>query len=86
MTMRAVCPCIWPVACCLWQLLCGNAGTCFLPLLTAGLSVARVGAIEDGCLVLHGADIVDGSPVLDIKPYLPYVDSVPSAWAPSWVR
>ena len=60
--------------------------TSFLPLLTAGLSVARVGEIKDGCLVLHGADIVDGSPVLDIKPYLPYVDSVPSAQAPSWVR
>ena len=54
--------------------------------LTAGLSVARIGEVKDGCLVLHGADIVDGSPVLDIKPYLPYVDSVPSAQAPSWVR
>eukprot|EP00891_Asterochloris_glomerata_P002146 jgi/Astpho2/2146/e_gw1.00040.230.1_t len=54
--------------------------------LPIGLSVARVGAIEDGCLVLHGADLVDGSPILDIKPYLPYVDSVPLAWAPSWVR
>lgn len=51
----------------------------------AGLSVAAVIGIEDGCLVLGGADIVDGSPVLDIKPYLPYVDSVPSAQAPDWV-
>lgn len=25
-------------------------------------------------------------PVLDIKPYLPYCDSVPDAVAPSWVK
>lgn len=25
-------------------------------------------------------------PVLDIKPYLPYCDSVPDAIAPSWVK
>ena len=31
--------------------------------------------------VLHvrGADLVDGTPILDIKPYLPYVDSHPDA-------
>ncbi len=32
-------------------------------------------------LILHlrGADLVDGTPILDIKPYLPYSDSLPSA-------
>lgn len=31
--------------------------------------------------VLHvvGADLMDGTPILDIKPYLPYVDSYPEA-------
>lgn len=31
--------------------------------------------------VLHvvGADLMDGTPILDIKPYLPYVDSHPEA-------
>lgn len=30
---------------------------------------------EDGCfLVIEGADILDGTPVYDIKPYLPYCD------------
>lgn len=48
-----------------------------------GLSVvelARYGR-EDGRLVLHlrGADLVDGTPVLDIKPYVPYADSIPTA-------
>ena len=36
--------------------------------------------------MLGGLDVVDGSPVLDIKPYLPYVDGVPGATAPHWVR
>ena len=39
-----------------------------------------------GVLVLGGADIVDGSPVLDIKPYVPFCDSLPHATAPDWVR
>ncbi|MES9970137.1 MAG: tRNA (N6-threonylcarbamoyladenosine(37)-N6)-methyltransferase TrmO [Candidatus Thiodiazotropha sp.] len=30
-------------------------------------------------LHLAGIDILDGTPVLDIKPYLPYVDAVPDA-------
>lgn len=38
-----------------------------------------------GVLVLGGVDIVDGSPVLDIKPYVPFSDALPCATAPSWV-
>lgn len=37
-------------------------------------------------LRLRGTDLVDGTPVLDIKPYLPYTDSLPlakGAFAPS---
>ena len=30
-------------------------------------------------LVVGGADLMDGTPIYDIKPYLPYVDSVPEA-------
>ena len=35
--------------------------------------------------VLHvaGADLMNGTPILDIKPYLPYADSVPEA-SPGW--
>jgi tRNA-Thr(GGU) m(6)t(6)A37 methyltransferase TsaA len=32
-------------------------------------------------LRLRGADLVDGTPVLDIKPYLPYADALPEAQA-----
>ena len=30
-------------------------------------------------LLVSGADLLDGTPILDIKPYLPYVDSHPDA-------
>jgi tRNA-Thr(GGU) m(6)t(6)A37 methyltransferase TsaA len=32
-------------------------------------------------LRLGGVDVLDGTPVLDIKPYLPYADSIPEATA-----
>ena len=49
-----------------------------------GLSVVRLVAVERDerhgmVLRVSGADMVDGTPVLDIKPYLPYADSVPEA-------
>jgi tRNA (adenine37-N6)-methyltransferase len=48
-----------------------------------GLSVVRLDRVElaDGAvrLWLSGVDLVDGTPVVDIKPYLPYVDAVPEA-------
>jgi len=50
-----------------------------------GLSVVELIGIEPGEqgleLLLRGADMLDGTPVLDIKPYVPYVDSVPQARA-----
>ena len=48
-----------------------------------GLSAVELGAIErrDGRLLLElrGVDLLDGTPVLDIKPYVPYADSIPDA-------
>jgi len=32
-------------------------------------------------IYVSGGDFLDGSPVLDIKPYIPYVDAIPSATA-----
>jgi tRNA-Thr(GGU) m(6)t(6)A37 methyltransferase TsaA len=49
-----------------------------------GLSVVALEKIEtDGGVRLHvrGADLLDGTPVLDIKPYLPYADSIADARA-----
>ncbi|RYY77208.1 MAG: tRNA (N6-threonylcarbamoyladenosine(37)-N6)-methyltransferase TrmO [Gammaproteobacteria bacterium] len=48
-----------------------------------GLSVVKLESIEisNGKILLHlsGVDLLDGTPVLDIKPYVPYVDLVPEA-------
>ncbi|XVE71760.1 hypothetical protein DITRI_Ditri10aG0177600 [Diplodiscus trichospermus] len=50
-----------------------------------GLTVAKVEAVQGNMLLLSGVDLVDGTPVLDIKPYLPYCDSIEGAVIPSWV-
>ncbi|MBE0506486.1 MAG: tRNA (N6-threonylcarbamoyladenosine(37)-N6)-methyltransferase TrmO [Marinospirillum sp.] len=53
-----------------------------------GLSVVKLESIElqQGVkLHLSGVDLVDGTPIVDIKPYLPWADSLPDAtasWAP----
>lgn len=48
-----------------------------------GLSVVRLDGIDlahGGVrLQLSGIDLLDGTPVLDIKPYLPYADAIPDA-------
>lgn len=49
-----------------------------------GLSSVRLAGMErtteyGTVLRLRGADLVDGTPVLDVKPYVPYADSHPEA-------
>lgn len=47
-----------------------------------GMSAATLEGIDtqDGVKIhLLGADLLDGTPVLDIKPYLPYADAIASA-------
>ena len=48
-----------------------------------GLSIVELNGVhkENGVVVLDvlGADLMDGTPIYDIKPYLPYVDSHPDA-------
>lgn len=49
-----------------------------------GLSCVKLLGIEKtekyGCVIrVSGADLLDGTPIYDIKPYLPYVDSHPDA-------
>ncbi len=40
-----------------------------------GLSVVQLDRIENGVLHVQNVDIVDGTPLLDIKPYVPEFDS-----------
>ncbi|MFK0086468.1 tRNA (N6-threonylcarbamoyladenosine(37)-N6)-methyltransferase TrmO [Pseudomonas sp. NPDC090755] len=44
-----------------------------------GQSVVRLEKVEAGRLLLSGIDLLDGTPVLDIKPYVPYADAVSDA-------
>ena len=44
-----------------------------------GLSSVRLIAIEDGDLLVAGADVMDGTPIYDIKPYLSFSDCHPEA-------
>lgn len=48
-----------------------------------GLSVVKLDKVvwKNGQLILEisGLDLLDGTPILDIKPYLPYSDALPSA-------
>jgi tRNA-Thr(GGU) m(6)t(6)A37 methyltransferase TsaA len=46
-----------------------------------GLSLVRLLAVEPGALHVAGIDCVDGTPVYDIKPYLPYCEAPPDARA-----
>ena len=46
-----------------------------------GLSLVELVEIKNDILILAGADLVDGTPILDIKPYLPLFESIPSAQA-----
>ncbi len=45
------------------------------------LKLEKIEKIENYGHVLHlsGADMMDGTPVYDIKPYLPHIDSIPEA-------
>ncbi|MBQ7323935.1 MAG: tRNA (N6-threonylcarbamoyladenosine(37)-N6)-methyltransferase TrmO [Clostridia bacterium] len=49
-----------------------------------GLSCVKLLRIEESkeegsVLIVSGADLLDGTPILDVKPYLPYADSIPEA-------
>lgn len=39
-----------------------------------GLSIVRLERVQDGCLHFTGNDMLDSTPVLDIKPYVPALD------------
>ena len=51
-----------------------------------GLSVGRVRSVAGRVLELTGLDLVDGSPILDVKPFLPFCDAPGDATAPEWAQ
>lgn len=51
-----------------------------------GLAIVRVLEHHENVLKVTGLDAIDGSPVLDIKPYIPGYDSPTSAKTPAWIK
>lgn len=45
-----------------------------------GQSVVKLDHIHAGRLYVSGIDLVDGTPIVDIKPYIPYADCVAEAY------
>lgn len=50
-----------------------------------GLSLVRLLAVEPGAVRVAGVDMTDGTPIYDIKPYIPWCEALPDARA-DWVR
>jgi len=49
-----------------------------------GLSAVQLLAVEERSLRVRGVDLLDGTPILDIKPYVPYADAFPESRA-GWI-
>lgn len=50
-----------------------------------GLSVVKLESVEGLCLHVSGVDMLDGTPVLDLKPYVAYTDALSEA-AGGWLE
>lgn len=50
-----------------------------------GKTTVRLLERRGNILIVQGLDAIDGTPVLDIKPYLPDIDAVPGARVPPWM-
>lgn len=49
-----------------------------------GLSAVELTRVEGLKLHVRGVDLLDGTPILDLKPYIPYADSFPASRA-GWI-
>ena len=44
-----------------------------------GMTIVKIISVENNTLNFSGADMIDGTPLLDIKPYVPDIDCYPDA-------
>ena len=49
-----------------------------------GLSAVQLLRVDGPVLFIRGLDLIDGTPVLDIKPYVPFCDAFPDS-ADGWI-
>ena len=45
-----------------------------------GQSLVKIEHIQTDTLLVSGVDLLDQTPIIDIKPYVPYADSIDTAW------
>jgi tRNA (adenine37-N6)-methyltransferase len=50
------------------------------------VTVCRLLGVDGATLRLEGLDLVDWTPVLDVKPYIAHYDAVPKAMIPKWAQ
>lgn len=48
------------------------------------VTVCELRQVEGATLMVRGLDLVDGTPVIDVKPYIAAYDAVPKAKLPRW--
>lgn len=51
-----------------------------------GLTICRLIRRDGTCLTVKGLDAIDGTPIIDIKPYIPDNDLVRRARMPEWIK
>src|SRR5262245_6509385 len=51
-----------------------------------GITVVRLLGVASYGVTVQGLDAIDGTPVLDLKPYFPDFDAAPGARVPAWVE
>ena len=51
-----------------------------------GITAVKIIRVGTDYLEVQGLDAVDGTPVLDIKPYYPVYDRVDDSKTPEWVN
>ena len=51
-----------------------------------GLTACRILKVASNLIEVEGLDAKDGSPIVDLKPYIAKGDSIPEAVTPEWVK
>lgn len=51
-----------------------------------GLSVCKILSIENNIIRIDSIDAFHDSPVLDLKPYIPHMDTVRNPFGPKWAK
>lgn len=51
-----------------------------------GMSVCKILSVEKNSIRINAIDAQDGTPVMDIKPYIPRNNSIPNASCPEWLE